>query len=214
MLDELRTLIQSEIADEPLRRLTLGLIDRNADRLPGLPASRRNHYPFPGGWLEHTLSVTRSALALVDRYRGQYPHLRPPLNRDLVAAGAVLHGIGRVAELDPAGGDSAEPTVEGRLFGHVVLGRDVVRDAARESGDVGPELVRLLEHVLIAPLPQPEWTGPRPPVIPEALIVQYAADLDAKLELFARCLTRDTRPGAFTDRDPVLARKLLKRRSV
>ena len=214
MLTELRGLIQAEIANEPLRRLALSLIDRHADRLKALPASRRNHYPFPGGWLEHTLSVTRTALALVDRYRERFPDMRPPLNRDLVAAGSTLHEIGRAAELDPGPGDAAEPTIDGRLFGHLLLGRDLVRDAARAQGDLNPELLRLLEHILVAPLPQPEWSAPRPPLVPEALIVQYADELDVKLEMFARCLGRDAGPGPFTDRDPVLGRKLLKGRDV
>src|SRR5918994_3901732 len=41
LLADLRELIQAVIADEPLRRLTLGLIDRHADVLPRLAASGR-----------------------------------------------------------------------------------------------------------------------------------------------------------------------------
>jgi 3'-5' exoribonuclease len=214
MLAELRGLIQTEIADEPLRRLTLTLVDRYADRLKLLPASVRNYYPFPGGWLEHTLSVTRTALGLVDRYRERYPDLRPPLNRDLVVAGGVLHEVGRAAELAPVPGDAVEPTVDGRLLGHLFLGRDLVRDAAREQGDLNPDLLRLVEHMIVTHLNLPEWGSPRLPVIPEVLILHHADDLDAKLEMFARCLTRDPGPGPFTERDPVLGKQLFKGRSV
>jgi len=41
-------------------------------------------------------------------------------------------------------------------------------------------------------------------VIPEALILHYADDLDAKMEMFARCLRKDVSAGPMTDRDPVL----------
>jgi 3'-5' exoribonuclease len=36
-----------------------------------------------------------------------------------------------------------------------------VRDAAREQGDVNPELVQLLEHVIVTHLTLPEWGSPR-----------------------------------------------------
>jgi 3'-5' exoribonuclease len=40
--------------------------------------------------------------------------------------------------------------------------------------------------------------------------VHHADDLDAKLEMYARCLSRDQSPGPFTARDPVLGRQLYK----
>jgi 3'-5' exoribonuclease len=150
----------------------------------------------------------------VDRYRERYPDLRPPLNRDLVVAGGVLHEVGRAAELAPVPGDAVEPTVDGRLLGHLFLGRDLVRDAAREQGDLNPDLLRLVEHMIVTHLNLPEWGSPRLPVIPEVLILHHADDLDAKLEMFARCLTRDPGPGPFTERDPVLGKQLFKGRSV
>src|SRR5262249_37256070 len=141
------------------------------------------------------------------------PELRPPLNRDLVVAGAVLHDIGRVAELneDPV---VPQPTVPGRLFGHLFLGRDLVRDAAREQGDVNPDLVQLLEHLVVTHLALPEWGSPRLPLIPEALILHHADDLDAKMEVYVRCLRNDQAAGPFTDRDPLLNRHLYKGRNV
>lgn len=216
MFTELRALIDAEIADEPLRRLTRTLIDRHADTLKLLPAHERRFYPFPGGWLEHTLSVARTTAWLAERYRERFSDLRPPLNRDLTVAGAVLHDIGRAVEWRPAGSptEAVEPTVDGRLFGHLFLGRDLIRDAARELGDVHPELVRLLEHLVVTHLERPEWGSPRLPLIPEALILHHADDLDAKFEMFARCLTRDPGPGPFTEREPTLGRQLFKGRAV
>jgi 3'-5' exoribonuclease len=212
-LAELKRLVESHVADEPLRHLVLTLLDRHAGPLQRLPASPGRFYPFVGGLLEHTLSVTKTCLWLVERYAAHYAELRPPLNRDLVVAGAVLHDIGRVAEL----ADDVlapQPTVPGRLLGHLFLGRDLVRDAAREQGDVNPELLALLEHLIVAHLNLPEWGSPRLPLVPEALILHHADDLDAKLEMYARCLSRDRAAGPFTDRDPVLGRQLFKGRSV
>src|SRR5205807_4450873 len=91
-----------------------------------------------------------------------------------------------------------QPTVPGRLLGHLFLGRDLVRDTARELGDVNPELVQLLEHIIITHLTLPEWGSPRLPLIPECLIIHHADDLDAKMEMYVRCLIRDREPGPFT----------------
>jgi 3'-5' exoribonuclease len=90
----------------------------------------------------------------------------------------------------------------------------LVRDAAREQGDVDPELLQLLEHVILTHLNLPEWGSPRLPMVPECLILHHADDLDAKMEMFARCLRRDKEDGPFTARDPVLGKQLYKGRSV
>jgi 3'-5' exoribonuclease len=213
MFAELRGLAERHIGDVPLRCLVMSLLDRHAEPLKSLPATRRHFHPFPGGLLEHTLSVTRTCLYLVEKYAAHYPDLKPPLNRDLVVAGAVLHDLGRVLELqaDPA---LAQLTVPGRLLGHLFLGRDLVRDAARELGDVNPELLQLLEHLIVSHLNLPEWGSPRLPLIPESLILHHADDLDAKLEMYVRCLTKDREEGPFTARDPVLGRQLYKGRTV
>jgi len=114
------------------------------------------------------------------------------------------------------GDEAAAPsvTVPGRLTGHLILGRDLVRDAARAQGDVNPDLVQMLEHIILTHLALPEWGSPRLPLVPECLIVHHADDLDAKLEMYARCLSRDRADGPFTDRDPSLGRQLFKGRSV
>ncbi len=213
MFAELLALVEAEIADEPLRKLVRTVLEKNADRVQQAPATQKHFYPFAGGLLEHTLSVFHICMFLADNYASHYPDLKPPLNRDLVLAGAALHDLGRTREL---GGELADvqPTVPGRLLGHLILGRDLVRDAARELGDVNPDLVQMLEHLILSHLALPEWGSPRLPLIPECLILHHADDLDAKLEMYVRCLTRDKEPGPFTARDPVLGRTLYKGRSV
>jgi 3'-5' exoribonuclease len=216
MLADLRALADREINDEPLRRLTLSLLDTHAEPLKKLPASDRKFYPFPGGWLEHVLNVARNCAWLADRYIAHYPDLTPPLNRDLIVSGAVLHDIGRVADLTTPDvpGLPAEQTTDGRLFGYILLGRDLIRTAAAKVPELNPQLLTLLEHVVVSHLTIPEWGSPRLPAIPEVLILHHADDLDAKMEMFTRCLTRDTSAGPFTDPDPVLKKPLLKKRDV
>lgn len=212
MFTELRSLVETSIVDPPLCKLVLLILDRNAGRLRWLPGSLNKYYPFAGGWLEHTLSVAYSCLHLAGKYWALYPDLRPPINRDLLLAGAVCHDIGRLAEFDDP--LSPQPSPAGELIGHLFLGRDIVREAARDVPDLNPELLQLLEHLIVSHLNLPAWGSPRLPLIPESLILHHADDLDAKVEMYARCLTNDAGAGPFTDRDPVLGRPLFKGRTV
>jgi 3'-5' exoribonuclease len=212
MFAELRALARIGIIDEPLRKLVLLILDRHADKLRWLPGTHNKYYPFAGGWLEHTLNVTHSCLYLADKYRVHYPDLSPPINRDLLLAGAMLHDIGRSAEFDNP--SAFGPTSPSELIGHLFLGRDIVRDAARDVPELNPELLQMLEHLIVSHLNLPAWGSPRLPLIPESLILHHADDLDAKVEMYARCLTNDVAAGPFTDRDPILGRPLFKGRTV
>jgi 3'-5' exoribonuclease len=215
MFAELEALVVAEIADVPLRSLVQNLLQAHAAELKLLPASARHYYPFAGGWLEHTLNVVRSCIWLAASYAKCFPDMKPALNPDLVVAGAVLHDIGRVKELE-AGlpGQPVRPGVRGELFGHLFLAYDLIRAAAKDVPDLNPELLELLLHVVVSHLRIPEWGSPRLPCIPEVLILHHADDLDAKFEMYARCLTKDISEGPFTERDPVLGRPLLKQRTV
>jgi 3'-5' exoribonuclease len=210
LFTDLQALVAHEIADTPLRTLVLSILTRFADRLPLLPGSQNKYYPFAGGWVEHTLNVAKTCVHLADYYASHFSDLPRAIDRNLLVAGAVLHDIGRVAEFD----DNLlmQPTVESELIGHLFLGRDIVRDAARDVPDLSPELILLLEHLIVSHLNLPAWGSPRLPLIPESLILFHADDLDAKVEMYARCLTRDMGAGAFTDRDPILGRPLYKGR--
>jgi 3'-5' exoribonuclease len=225
MFLELRGLAEKHIADKQLQRLVVTLLDRHADALKQLPATTRHFYPYPGGLLEHTLSVTHTCLLLAEKYTADL-FSSPPLgegkgggqtalNKDLVVAGAILHDIGRVLEFtspEEGSGLAAQRTVPGHLVGPLFLGRDLVRDTARELGDVNPELLQLLEHLIVAHLNLLERDSPRQPMVPECLILHHADALDAYMEMYARCLAKDNEPGPFTTRDPILGRRLYKGR--
>lgn len=210
MLRDLRTLVETEVADDTLREVVQALLLEYEERLLILPGSQRHYYPFVGGWLEHTLSVARNCVWLADRYLASNAGAGRWLNRDIVVAGAVLHDIGRAEELEakPLPGQ----TVRGQLVGHVALGRDIVVRKMGQFDSLDPRLALMLEHVMQSYLTLPEWGSPRLPQIPEVLIIHHADDLDAKLEMYLRCLSRDQSAGDFTERDPALGRMLYRDR--
>lgn len=210
MFDELASLAEQHISDGPLRRLVTGILDDHAAEIKKIAAAARNHHAFAGGFLEHVLSVTRTAVYLAEKYEAYYPDMQPPLSRSLVVAGAILHDVGKLVELEfrPQGSVYTAP---GRLVGHILLGRDMVRDKARSIPDLDPEMLLRLEHIIIAHQNLPEWGSPVAPHTPEALLVHYADDIDAKFHMMAVPLSEESADGEeFTGRDNGLRRHIFR----
>ncbi len=208
MFDELIEIVRNEINNEQLRQLIESILTTNRDTLLNCPAARHNHHAFVGGLLEHTLSVTRSCIYLSDKYAEYYPDMQPPLDRNLVIAGAVLHDVGKIRELESAP-EGTSYTAAGTLIGHMLQGRDIVREAAAEI-KVNDEVLLRLEHMVIAHQRLPEWGSPKPPMTPEALIVHYADDLDAKFHMMYAVLRDDKNPGPMTSKKNVLMQQVFR----
>ncbi len=208
---ELVELAKSEISDIPLRTLAISQLEKHHDQLLTMAAAMHHHHAYRGGFLEHVLSVTKTACYFADKYREHYPDLNPPLSKSLIVAGAILHDIGKIQELvqQPAGADY---TPVGRLIGHIVLGRDLVRAAAADIPDMDPELLLRLEHIVLSHQAVPEWGSPVAPSMPEALLVHYADDIDAKLHMMVMALETEATPGneEFTSKDNPLKRRIFR----
>ncbi len=210
MYAELTYIIEAEIEEPPLRQLVSEIFTEYADQIKTMPAAMRNHHAYRGGFLEHTLSVTKLALYLADKYIAYYSNMQPPLNKSLVVAGALLHDIGKLTELD-AQPQGATYTAQGKLVGHILLGRDIVRDKANELGDLDPDTRLRLEHIIIAHQNLPEWGSPIAPHTPEALLVHYADDTDAKFHMMATALEVEPTEGdEFTPRDNAMRRQIFR----
>jgi 3'-5' exoribonuclease len=205
MLDELMKIAKERINDLALRRLVESLLSENRDVLLSCPAARRNHHAYQGGLLEHTLSVTRTCTYLADKYAEYYPEMKPPLDKGLVVAGGILHDIGKLREMQQRP-EGAAHTAEGSLIGHILIGRDMVREAAASHGEpkLQADTLLRLEHLIITHQGRPEWGSPKPPMTPEALLVHFADDIDAKYHMMVAILREDTNPGPVTSKKNVL----------
>jgi 3'-5' exoribonuclease len=208
MFAELTTIVRERIDQPALRKIVESILTKYQKEIKTFPAARHNHHAFVGGLLEHTLSVTRTAMFLADKYAEYYPDMQPPLNKGLVVAGAILHDIGKLREYDcrPEG---AAYSAEGALIGHMLLGRDIVREATAEVKIDADTLLRL-EHVIVAHQRLPEWGSPKPPMTPESLLVHYADDIDAKINMMAGVLKNDANPGPVTSKKNVLMQHIYK----
>jgi 3'-5' exoribonuclease len=206
MFDELMSIARVRIADEKLRALVIDIHQQHRERLLALPAATRNHHAYVAGYLEHVLSVTRTCIYLADKYDEYYPDLRPRLNKDLVVAGGILHDIGKLREYEEAPAGAAY-TAAGHLIGHLLQGRDIVRETAA-GRDLDPELLLRLEHIIVSHQRLPEWGSPKPPMSPEALLVHYADDVDAKYNMMFLALRDDATPGPMTSNKNTLYQRV------
>jgi 3'-5' exoribonuclease len=206
MFAELLSIARTHVADAELRELVVKIMETNRAALLELPAATRNHHCYVGGYLEHVLSVTKTALYLAEKYDDYYPDLQPRLNRDVLVAGAILHDIGKLREIawQPEG---AAYLPAGDLVGHILQGRDIVREAAA-GRKIDPDILLRLEHVIISHQRLPEWGSPKPPMTPEALLVHYADDIDAKYHMMVIALRDDTNPGHLTSKQNQLHQKI------
>jgi 3'-5' exoribonuclease len=121
-LDGFLDFLSGEIAHPGLRRVVDAFLtdpDVRA-RLRILPATLEGHHGYGGGLLEHTVGV-----ATICRELAQ---LHPRLRTDLLLAAALLHDVGRIAELGRP--PTFRPTDEGRLLGHVHLGLRLIEARA------------------------------------------------------------------------------------
>ncbi len=153
------------------------------------PAARQLHHAWLGGLLEHVVSL----LKLADRIAPHYP----VLHRDLLLTGVVLHDIGKVQEL--AWDAGFEYTVEGTLLGHIQMGIARVDKTIDSLPDFPPRLKVLVEHMILSHHGKLEFGSPKLPMIPEALVLNFVDDLDAKMQAIASEYEKSAREGKAAD---------------
>lgn len=208
MFDALVAIADERIDDVELRSLVVDILQSNRATLLTLPAATKNHHAYVGGYLEHVFSVTKTCVYLADKYDDYYPDLKPRLDKGLVVAGAILHDIGKLREIEQQTAGAAY-TAGGALLGHMVQGRDIVREAAA-GRELSPDTLLRLEHIIISHQRLPEWGSPKPPMTPEALIVHSADDVDAKYNMMYTILRDATEPGPLTSKKNVLFQQVYK----
>lgn len=170
LVGELEFLID-EIQHPQLAALVRGVWNGpDRERLERAPATPADHHSYLGGLVEHTVGVAAIASAALERHNG--------IDRDLVLAACLLHDVGRAREIDV---DQAFIVPEaGQLYGHVLLGHEMVMAAAARVG-VDPESCAFwpaLVHAMQQHHSSPDRCRTR-----EAMVVAAANALDARLAM-------------------------------
>ena len=147
-------------------------------RFKAASAAKTLHHAFVGGLLQHTLYVTNLCFFMTKYY--------PVLNRDLLLTAAICHDIGKTTELSKF--PQNDYTDDGQLLGHIMIGAEMIHDAAAHIDGFPPKLESDLKHCILAHHGEYEYGSPKKPALAEALALNLADNADAKLESMTELL--------------------------
>jgi 3'-5' exoribonuclease len=172
LIAELRVKVEG-LNDPHLRQLMDTLLeDENfLRRYSTAPAAKAMHHVYLGGLLEHSLAVADLAEDICRRY--------PGIDRDLLITGALLHDVGKIAELCYE--RAFDYTDEGKLLGHIVMGVEMIEEKIRTLPGFPRQTTILLKHMLLSHHGQYEYGSPKRPKTMEAVILNFIDDLDSKI---------------------------------
>ena len=145
------------------------------------PAGKSVHHSFLGGLLEHTLSLVKLILKVVENYRD--------VDVDLLLIGGFLHDMGKIYEF--SFDRTVEYTDKGQLLGHLVMEVEKVSEKIRTIPDFPDELAVLVKHMLVSHHGQYEFGSPKLPQTVEALILHYLDDLDGKIQSIQALMAKE-----------------------
>jgi 3'-5' exoribonuclease len=157
----LLALAEACFADESLMNL-----------LKQAPGAKTIHHPYLSGLLEHTLSLLKLILKVVDNYRG--------VDVDLLLIGGFLHDIGKIYEF--SFDRAIDYTDSGQLLGHLVMEVELVTKKIDTIPEFPVELALLVKHMLVSHHGAYEFGSPKLPQTLEAVILHSLDDLDGKIQ--------------------------------
>lgn len=204
---ELRGSVNS-FTDPDLKRLVFAFLDdpEIARRYQAAPAAKFMHHAWIGGLLEHVVDL----IGFCDLAASHFPLI----HRDLLLTGAILHDIGKIYELSWERG--FEYTLEGQLIGHISIATRLLDEKVKSLPGFPRQLHTLVEHIILSHHGSLEFGSPKLPMIPEAVLLHYLDDAEAKmLAIQEACLpTAEGAPDpVFIDRVRALERPVVNTRA-
>lgn len=192
--------------DANLQRLVRAFLDdpEIARRYKAAPAAKYMHHAWVGGLLEHVVDL----LAFCDLAASHFPMV----HRDLLRTGAILHDIGKIYELSWERG--LEYTLEGQMIGHISIAVRMLNEKVSTLPDFPKPLLTLVEHVILSHHGALEFGSPKLPMIPEAVLLHYLDDAEAKMLAMREACQPEGQPApVFVDKVRALERPLLNTRA-
>lgn len=180
MYAEILEMVSSTVSDEAtgtLADLTLSLYEKNKEKLLYWSAAESIHHNMYAGLLYHTYRMMKQAKLLVEVY--------PSLDAELLFSAVALHDIGKLFELETDAFGASEYTIDGQLFGHALIGIQMI-DEAVTTGDYDPEKVRCLKHCVASHHGQLDWGAITLPRIEEAAVLHYIDLIDSRIQQYEK----------------------------
>ena len=182
--------------DYSLTALTVRLISKNSKAFSSSSAAKSMHHNLMGGLLYHTYRMVKAAYSVCDIYT--------TLNRELLVCGTALHDIGKIEELSTSELGAANYTPDGRLFGHALIGIEMIDKMVAEADNAAGretynrEDVRLLKHLIASHHGTLEWGAITLPAVPEAMVLHNIDMIDSRMYMYEEGLA-STKPGNVSD---------------
>jgi 3'-5' exoribonuclease len=175
------------VSDPYLNALLQALIIKNRDKLIKHPGSLRLHHATIGGLLEHLVYMLNLGTHAAKQYE---------LDTELVVCGILLHDIGKLSEL--SGYPNNIFTDAGNFIGHVVLGYNMVEKSIADIPDFPEELAFKIKHIILSHQGDFEYQSPKKPVLPEALLIHYLDEMDARMDMMKTAIGQELDDGDWT----------------
>jgi 3'-5' exoribonuclease len=192
---QLRALVSEFMADTELM-----------EKFCNAPGGVKLHHNYLGGLLEHTHSMLQVAVAVLPLY--------PQVQADLVLAGIFLHDMGKTEELSY---DMAFAyTDSGQLLGHIaqtlVMVNRKADSLAAKGVRIDESILDALGHIIVSHHGEYEFGSPKLPATPEAFMVYYIDDLDAKLNQVTSAIDNELSDSNWTAWKGALQTRLYRKR--
>ncbi|MHC4331454.1 MAG: 3'-5' exoribonuclease YhaM family protein [Planctomycetota bacterium] len=207
MFEEVKSIV-AQIKNPQLKALTGEFLADGTlmEKFCSAPGGTSLHHNYLGGLLEHTHNMLRVAAAILPLY----PNVQP----DLVLAGVFLHDIGKTEELSY---DMAfSYTDSGQLMGHIAQSLLMIQrkaDAlAANDTPIDKEVFDAVSHIILSHHGEYEFGSPRLPATPEAFMVYYIDDLDAKVNQVTSAIEDEPGDSNWTGWKKALQTRLYRKR--
>ena len=173
--------------------LVIALYRKYEKEIKWSAAAKIMHSEMAGGLLEHTEAMVRSALKVCEVY--------PDLDKELLVAGAALHDIGKIEELNTNPLGRANYTPQGIGIGHCVLGYTYIdREVQENPGKYPEERVFLLKSLILSHHGKKEYGAPIEPIVIEGYVLFCIDEMDAKYHEMKKA-TDEIKAGTISDKN-------------
>jgi len=171
-----------EISNTHLKELLKNIFSgERMEKFKTAPAGKSWHHGYIHGLIEHTLEMIKICDLMCD--------FHPAINRDLLAAGAILHDFGKTEELSYD--SSFNYSDKGKLIGHIVICASMVEEETKKIAEFPERLKNLLIHLILSHQGKLEYASPVVPKTVEAIALYQADELSAKVNAYVGVINSD-----------------------
>lgn len=194
MYNEILRIVKMSAGDRnnTLADLCITIYEQNKEQLLYWSAAKTIHHNIYSGLLYHIFRMLRLATTIVKVY--------PGVDSEVLFCAVALHDIGKLKELQTDSLGCADYSVDGNLFGHTMIGLEMVNQAVLDADDIyDSEKVKELKHCIAAHHGKLELGAIVVPQTEEAFLLHKIDMIDAQVYQFEEA-QKNLEPGTMSER--------------